>query len=236
MRDSPIAGLEAQALEHLSNALQKGPAVFTSSFGSEDMVLGEIIQRANLPIRIVTLDTGRLHNETYELIAEARTRWKQPIQVFFPNRAEVEQFVSVYGINGFKEARSTRLSCCAIRKVAPLKRALQGAHVWVTGLRRDQSLNRAELPITSFDDEHQLVKLNPLAQWRDTDVWQYLHHYGVPYNALHDRGYPSIGCAPCTRAIQPEEHPRAGRWWWESDGAQECGLHLKSTGVNHDSQ
>jgi len=195
------------------------PSVLASSFGAEDMVVLDLIARDGLAIGIFTLDTGRLPKETHALIAEVRHRYGLEIDVFSPWPGTVDAFVEQHGIDGFYEGVEQRKSCCAVRKVEPLARALSRKRGWITGLRRAQ----AE---TALDPVHGLWKFSPLADWSDEDVWTYLRANDVPYNALHDRGYASIGCEPCTRAVKKGEHPRAGRWWWEQEGARkECGLH-----------
>ena len=207
-----------------------GKVVFSSSLGQEDQVITDIIYKSNLPVKIFTIDTGRLFNETYELLDRTFARYKQPIQVFFPEAADVEAFVLNKGINSFYESVDNRKECCYIRKVKPLNRALKGASVWVTGLRADQSDNRKGMPVMEWSEEKQLYKLNPLLHWGYDEVLDYLKEWNVPYNPLHDKGFISIGCAPCTRAIEPGEDARAGRWWWEASH-KECGLHEK-TGVS----
>jgi phosphoadenosine phosphosulfate reductase len=202
------------------------PAVFSSSFGAEDMVVLDLIARDGLAIGIFTLDTGRLPRETHALIADVRRRYGLDITVYFPWPDSVSAYVEQHGLDGFYGSVEARKACCAVRKVEPLNRALAGKRGWVTGLRRDQADSRAELEESGHDAAHNLCKFNPLADWSSEEVWQYLRENRVPYNKLHDRGYPSIGCEPCTRAVKPGEHPRAGRWWWEQAGARkECGLH-----------
>jgi phosphoadenosine phosphosulfate reductase len=202
------------------------PAAFASSFGAEDMVVLDLIARDGLAIRTFTLQTGRLPKETVALIAEVRKRYGIRIDEYAPWPESVDAYVAGYGIDGFYDGVAQRKACCAVRKLEPLRRALAGKRAWVTGLRREQADSRAAIAELERDDVHHLWKYNPLVNWTDGDVWQYLRDNRVPYNALHDRGYPSIGCEPCTRAIKPGEHPRAGRWWWEQDGARkECGLH-----------
>jgi len=202
------------------------PTVLASSFGAEDMVVLDLIAHDGLAIGIFTLDTGRLPRETHALIAEVRHRYGLAIEVFTPWPDSVGAFVEQYGVDGFYEGVEQRKSCCAVRKVEPLRRALAGKRGWITGLRREQADSRASVVEVEQDEIHGKWKFSPLADWSAEDVWAYLRANKVPYNALHDRGYPSIGCEPCTRAIKPDEHPRAGRWWWEQDAARkECGLH-----------
>ncbi|HEY7761200.1 MAG TPA: phosphoadenylyl-sulfate reductase [Burkholderiales bacterium] len=206
------------------------PAGFASSFGAEDMVLLDLLQRLALKVEVFTLDTGRLPEETHALFTAARIRYGVPIRVLHPDAAEVEDFVAAHGSNAFYDGIELRKRCCEIRKTRPLRRALQGKRLWITGLRREQSLTRAEVPVLAHDDVHGLMKLNPLADWSDAEVWAYLRRFDVPVNALHARGFPSIGCAPCTRAVQPGEDPRSGRWWWEQPATRECGLHMDPQG------
>jgi len=207
-------------------ARNHSPAVLASSFGAEDMVLVDLIARGPLPIAIITLDTGRLPRETHALIAGTRARYGIEINVQAPQADSVARYVATHGLDGFYESVEARKACCETRKVEPLRRALLGKRAWITGLRREQSDSRAGVALQDYDGAHELWKFNPLADWSDDDVWTYLKQNNVPYNALHDRGYPSIGCDPCTRAVKPGEHPRAGRWWWEQEGVRkECGLH-----------
>ena len=201
------------------------PVTFASSFGAEDMVLTDLIAQHYPSIGLFTLDTGRLPEETYSLMKEVADRYGVRIPVFFPDFAVIEAYVAQNGPNGFYDSVDLRKQCCHIRKVEPLKRALSGKRAWITGLRRDQASTRKDLPIVEFDSDHGLHKFSPLLDWSLSDVWEYLKQYDVPYNALHDRGYSSIGCAPCTRAITPGEDVRAGRWWWEDPEIKECGLH-----------
>jgi phosphoadenosine phosphosulfate reductase len=202
-------------------------AAIASSFGAEDMVLIDLARTHAPSVRLFTLDTGRLPPETYELMDVARRRYGVEIETFFPERARVESLESTKGYFSFKQSIEARKECCGIRKVEPLRRALAGREAWVTGLRREQSVTRTEVQAVSADADHGLIKVNPLVRWSGKDVWAYIKANGVPYNALHDRGYPSIGCAPCTRAVKPYEDERAGRWWWESPENRECGLHVR---------
>jgi phosphoadenosine phosphosulfate reductase len=208
-------------------AREHAPAAFASSFGAEDMVLLDLVARHAPSIGVFTLDTGRLPEETLALIARARGHFGLPIAVFYPNAAPLEAFVAARGINAFYESVELRQACCGIRKIEPLRRALQGKAAWVTGLRRGQAAIRSTVAIEEFDGAHGMPKFNPLADWSEDDVWAYIAERAVPYNALHDRGYRSVGCAPCTRATEPGEDVRAGRWWWESPEHKECGLHRR---------
>ena len=201
------------------------PAVLASSLGAEDMVLLDLIAELKLPIGVFTLDTGRLPQETYDLLQVARARYAIPIAVFAPESDDIERYVAAHGPNGFYDSVALRQECCYLRKVKPLKRALTGKKSWITGLRRAQSAGRSDIALKGWDAEHQLEKFNPLAEWSEQDVCDYLRARDVPVNALHAQGYPSIGCAPCTRAIAAGEDIRAGRWWWENPEFNECGLH-----------
>jgi len=211
----------------LEKARSHAPAAFASSFGAEDMVLFDLIARDFRDIEIFTLDTGRLLAETYDLIHQASAAYRCKVRVYSPRHDDLESFVRINGINGFYESVAQRKGCCEVRKLEPLKRALAGKAAWITGLRRDQSVTRLELEEVAFDETQGLYKFSPLAQWTEEDVWNYIRAHNVPYNALHDRGYPSIGCAPCTRAVAAGEDVRSGRWWWESASGKECGLHPK---------
>ncbi|MGH8726758.1 MAG: phosphoadenylyl-sulfate reductase [Burkholderiales bacterium] len=201
------------------------PAAFACSFGAEDMVLIDLIAREFGGIEIFTLDTGRLPEETFQLMQEAKSRYGAPIKVYLPQAAAVEEYVARNGANGFYQNVELRKACCGIRKVEPLKRALAGKQAWITGQRREQSVTRGELREAEADAANGLQKFNPLADWTRKDVWAYIRAHDVPYNSLHDRGFASIGCAPCTRAITVGEDERAGRWWWEDSASKECGLH-----------
>jgi phosphoadenosine phosphosulfate reductase len=215
------------ALAVLRAAAELAPVVFSTSFGAEDMVVLDLIQRHALPIGIFTLDTGRLPEETYALMQKVEQRYGRCVTAFFPDAQAVQRLVAANGINGFYESVDKRKACCAVRKLEPLGRALAGKRAWVTGLRAQQSVTRAELKFRETDAERGLEKFNPLADWSESDVWEYIRANAVPYNELHDRFYPSIGCAPCTRAITPGEDLRAGRWWWEQPENKECGLHIQ---------
>ena len=208
-------------------AFDYAPAALASSFGAEDMVLIDLIARAKLPIDVFTLDTGRLPAETHDLIDRVRATYGIGIDVYLPEAAAVEPFVRNHGVNAFYESTALRARCCEIRKTQPLARALAGKRAWITGLRRGQSITRRDIDVEEQDGKHDLRKFNPLADWSREDVWAYIADHRVPYNALHDRGYASVGCAPCTRAIEPGEDERAGRWWWEAPERRECGLHRK---------
>jgi phosphoadenosine phosphosulfate reductase len=212
-------------------AARHAPAVFASSFGAEDMVVIDLIARHALPVRIFTLDTGRLPEETLALIDRTREHYGVPVDIYTPDTRALEAFVGEHGVNAFYRGVELRMGCCAVRKTEPLQRALAGKGAWITGLRRAQSPGRKDLAVEEFDALHGLPKFNPLADWSSDEVWKYVRARRVPYNALHDRDYPSIGCAPCTRAVAPGEDSRAGRWWWEESAPKECGLHLRRTGA-----
>jgi len=200
-------------------------AAFATSFGAEDMVLLDFIARGFPAIEVFTLDTGRLPEETHRLMQAASERYAIKIKVYYPEARSLENFVASNGIDPFYRSVELRRGCCHIRKVEPLKRALEGKQAWITGLRRDQALSRSDAREKDYDAQNGLYKFNPLVEWTLADTWDYIRRFDVPYNALHDRGYPSIGCAPCTRAVTVGEDPRAGRWWWESPEGKECGLH-----------
>ncbi|MCA1247100.1 phosphoadenylyl-sulfate reductase [Massilia sp. MS-15] len=202
------------------------PAVFASSLAAEDMVLLDLILKAALPIGIFSLETGRLHAETLDMLDRVRATYGIDIALFKPQPEAVQAYVANNGLNAFYDSVEMRKECCRIRKVEPLGRALAGKRAWITGQRRAQSSTRAELAVQEMDAAHGMQKFNPLADWSEQDVWEYLRTHHVPYNALHERGFPSIGCEPCTRAVQPGEDVRAGRWWWENPESKECGLHV----------
>jgi phosphoadenosine phosphosulfate reductase len=207
-----------------------GRIVFTTSFGLEDQALTHVILTAALAIEVVTLDTGRLFPETYALWGETERRYGRRLQCLMPDGGAVEALVAQHGIEGFRASPAARHACCGVRKVEPLRRALAGAAVWITGIRADQSEGRSAMAFVEQDALHHVLKANPLLDWTRTDVTDFVRQNDVPYNPLHDQGFPSIGCAPCTRAVAPGEPERAGRWWWERDEARECGLHVGPDG------
>jgi phosphoadenosine phosphosulfate reductase len=204
-----------------------GKVVFTTSFGYEDQVVTDLIFRNDLPVRVVTLDTGRMFEETYKVFRSTMEKYNKKIHVYFPPADKVEQLMTEKGPFSFYESVENRKECCFIRKVIPLKRALEGHEIWITGLRADQSANRSNLHEFEWDEANQIVKYNPLIDWSLEQVKEYVKENHVPYNILHDKGFVSIGCEPCTRAIKPGEDFRAGRWWWEQNTGKECGLHEK---------
>lgn len=206
-----------------------GKIALASSMGAEDQVLTDMIVKIDPSTKIFTLDTGRLFPETYELIEKTSLRYKINIQVYFPNSENVERMVTEKGINLFFHSIENRKECCHVRKIEPLKRAFKGLDVWICGLRREQSTTRTNNQLVEWDEANGLIKLNPLIDWTEQQVWDYINQNSVPYNVLHNNGFPSIGCQPCTRAIFPGEDVRAGRWWWENPETKECGLHNRKS-------
>jgi len=202
-----------------------GKVVFTTSFGYEDQVITDIIFSNDLDIKVITLDTGRLFPETYKVYRSTLERYKKPIKAYFPPTEQVEKLLEEKGPFSFYESLENRKECCYIRKVIPLKRALSGNDIWITGLRASQSDNRSDLKEFETDEGNNIIKYNPLLSWSLEETIDYVKQNHVPYNVLHDKGFVSIGCQPCTRAIQPGEDFRAGRWWWEQGSGKECGLH-----------
>ena len=199
----------------------------SSSLGVEDQVLTDLLLNKDKNANIFTLDTGRLHPETYDVMDATNLKYQIKINVFFPQNQMVEELYQTQGINGHYESIDNRKRCCNIRKIEPLKRALGNVDIWITGLRASQSITRIDMPLVEYDAAFNVIKVNPLIKWSETDVWDYIKENRVPYNKLHDKGFPSIGCAPCTRAIKEGEDVRAGRWWWENPEHKECGLHKK---------
>ena len=235
--ESSIAALAAAAAgagvpERLvrARAAVPGRFVFTTSFGLEDQVLTHLVAESGVDVDVVTLDTGRLFPETLAVWGETERRYGLRIRAYVPQAREAEHLVARDGLDGFYRSLAARQACCDVRKVEPLRRALAGAAVWITGLRADQSSARGGVGLASWDDTHGVVKLNPLFDHARPQLVTMAADAHVPLNALHERGFPSIGCAPCTRAVRPGEPERAGRWWWESEGRQECGLHVTPEG------
>jgi phosphoadenosine phosphosulfate reductase len=215
----------------LADAVREhGRVLYSSSLGAESIVLTDLIWTHAPSIEIFTLDTGRLHGDTLRLIDAIGERYGRAIEIYRPEPAAVREYVDLFGRDAFYRSTNLRKRCCEIRKVEPLRRALAGKRAWLTGLRREQSEGRAGLPARAFDPVHGIEKFNPLADWGEDEVWHYLLAFGVPYNPLYDQGYRSIGCAPCTRPVTPDEDVRAGRWWWEAPESKECGLHLGPDG------
>jgi phosphoadenosine phosphosulfate reductase len=213
-----------ESLEALSS-LFPDKILFTTSFGLEDQAITHIIFTNNLPVEIATLDTGRLFPETYKVFNETLKKYQKEIKVYFPDHNLVEKMVTRKGPFSFYYSKENRLECCRLRKVIPLARALEGKECWITGIRADQSGNRTKMDWVEYDDDKKIFKFHPLFNWSFDDVKKYIADNNIPYNTLHDKGFVSIGCEPCTRAVKPGEDFRAGRWWWENGGEKECGLH-----------
>ncbi|ALO17132.1 phosphoadenylyl-sulfate reductase [Salinivirga cyanobacteriivorans] len=220
---------KADARETLDWAIERFGAdlVLSSSMGAEDQVLTDMLMKKAPSVEVFTLDTGRLFPETYQLIDETNEFYKTKIKIYFPDYKQVEEMVNNKGVNLFYHSVENRKMCCHIRKIEPLKRAFSGRKAWISGLRREQSITRTEVQRVEWDEANGLVKINPLIDWKEDQVWDYITVNHVPYHKLHDKGYPSIGCQPCTRAVKPGEDVRAGRWWWEDPEHKECGLHVQ---------
>lgn len=229
---SPALAAKVKALETLLAriAAEHSPATLASSLSIEDMVVTDAILRTKTNIEIFTLDTGRMHADTLAVIDAIERKYGHAIGVYRPQPQAVTHYVTVHGRDAFYQSVDLRKKCCEIRKVEPLKRALAGKKSWITGMRREQSVTRGDLPVQSFDAVYGMEKFNPLADWSEEDVWAYLSAYDVPYNALYEQGYRSIGCAPCSRPVVAGEDVRAGRWWWETPDSKECGLHVGPDG------
>lgn len=223
-----IKGLDALEILTLLDATFAKQAVFSTSFGIEDQVITHMLAQIKASTVIFTLDTGRLFPETYYVWSRTIESYKLNIKAYFPNTEAVEQLISSKGPASFYESVENRKECCYIRKIEPLKRAIKGYQVWITGIRAEQSENRDHMEAVEWDEGNQLIKVHPLFNWTLAEVEEYLKAHFVPYNPLHDKGYPSIGCQPCTRAIAAGEDFRAGRWWWEDKSKKECGLHVTS--------
>lgn len=217
--EKSLTGRLALIKKHFPNA------VFTTSFGPEDQVIAHMLATSAINIAIVTLNTGRLFPESVALMEQTRSRYDIDIVELHPNDADVDQYTKEYGLNGFYDSKEARHACCHVRKLVPLANALESRSAWITGLRRTQSDNRGHTPYVEWSNEYQLVKFNPIADWSKEDLDSAIQFNKIPVNPLHKKNYPSIGCAPCTRAIKPGEPERAGRWWWEQDQTRECGLH-----------
>lgn len=213
--------------EQLSSisALFPGKVIFTTSLGVEDQVITHMIFSSGHPIRVITLDTGRLFRETYDVLSNTLIKYKKKIEVFFPDYHEVEKLVTEKGPYSFYQSVENRKECCRIRKVVPLDRALEGMECWISGIRGSQSDDRSKLGNIEYDPHKNIIKFYPIFDWSLEEVEEYLKKYNIPYNTLHNKGFISIGCEPCTKAVRKGEDFRAGRWWWENDGAKECGLH-----------
>jgi phosphoadenosine phosphosulfate reductase len=220
--DDSISQLRAAVAEFTS-------VCYASSLGAESMVLTDLIWGAVPEIEIFSIDTGRLFPETYELIERLQRRYGRALRMYFPDAGELEGWVGENGINGFRDGVEQRRGCCGVRKIEPFRRALSGRGAWVTGIRRGQSASRALAAPVEWDGEYGLHKVSPLLSWSESEIWDYIRRKRLPYNSLHDLGFPSIGCAPCTRAVQTGEDARSGRWWWERTESRECGLHPRRT-------
>ena len=203
-----------------------GKVIFSTSFGWEDQVLTHMIFSQKLPIKVFTLETGRLFPETYYVWSRTLEMYDQKIHAFYPNTSSLEEMISKKGPNSFYESVENRKECCGIRKIEPLKRALVGNEIWITGIRAEQSINRETMTPIEWDESNRMIKYHPLFDWTLQQVKEYIRQNNIPYNPLHDKGFPSIGCAPCTRAVKEGEDFRAGRWWWEDQNKKECGLHV----------
>ena len=228
-----IAGRTPEAVLSWAAARFPGQIAFSSSLGAEDQVLTDMLVRFGSSMPVFTLDTGRLFAETYDLLARTEARYGIKLTVYFPDPGAVEQMVNSHGINLFRHSVEERKRCCQVRKIQPLRRALSGLEAWVTGLRRGQSMTRSGVEMLEWDETNGLLKINPLADWEEKQVWDYVREHNVPYNVLHDRGFPSIGCSPCTRAVAEGDDPRSGRWWWERPEHRECGLHSANSSILH---
>jgi phosphoadenosine phosphosulfate reductase len=216
--DASIAQLRSAVTEY-------GNVCYANSLGAESVVLTDLIWGAVPDIEVFSIDTGRLYPETYDLIERVQNRYGRKMLMYYPEATDLEGWVNTNGINGFRESAEQRHECCGIRKVAPFRRAVAGKSAWVTGIRRAQSASRAMAAPVEWDSEYGLHKVSPLLEWSETEIWDYIRKKRLPYNSLHDTGFPSIGCAPCTRAVQPGDDERSGRWWWERPESRECGLH-----------
>ena len=231
LQDSIAERSIPEALQILEEAFP-GKLTFSTSFSMEDQVITDYLSKAGAPVAIFTLDTGRLFPETYSTWSRTLEQYQLTIDAYYPNTEKIQEFVRSYGPNSFYESVDNRKQCCYLRKVEPLKRALQGKEVWVTGLRAEHSPNRSDMQVIEWDAANGVIKYNPLLNWTTDEVWQYINTQHVPYNSLHDKGFISIGCAPCTRAVRAGEDFRAGRWWWEDQSKKECGLHVHSAATN----
>lgn len=220
-----------ECLQLLANRFA-GSVVFSTSFGLEDQAISHFIFNNQLPVEVFTLDTGRMFIETYNTWNQTVNKYQQPILAFYPNEEKLQKFVSIKGPNSFYKSVNNRKQCCSIRKVEPLQRALKGKQVWITGLRAQQSADRNKATQLEWDETNKIIKFHPLLHWSWSETYSFIQKNQVPFNSLHDKGFVSIGCAPCTRAIQPGEDFRAGRWWWEDSSKKECGLHTLTEVTN----
>lgn len=220
-------GLSAEEILEKALELFGNKVSFATSMGAEDQVITHMLAKISKSANIFTLDTGRVFPETYDLLHRTVNRYGLQIKSYYPDTTQVEEMVNSKGINLFYESIENRKLCCHVRKIVPLRRALTGMDAWITGLRREQSVTRTDLKIVEWDGGNGLIKINPLLEWSEEQVWDFIKNNSIPYNKLHDQGFPSIGCQPCTRAIEKGEDLRAGRWWWELPESKECGLHGK---------
>jgi phosphoadenosine phosphosulfate reductase len=223
-----IEGKSAEEILKSISSLNSEQITFSTSLGFEDQVIMHLIFTNNFPINVFTLDTGRLFPETYSVLSSTLGKYKKPIEVFYPQTSAVEKLLSEKGPFSFYNSPEARKECCHIRKVEPLQRALKGKSIWITGIRAEQSANRNSMKMVEWDDAYQLIKIHPLLNWSFEETKQFISQNNIPYNSLHDKGFVSIGCQPCTRAVKESEDFRAGRWWWEASDKKECGLHFKS--------
>ena len=229
LSEESLKVINTASIEDALLALTKeapGQVVFSTSFSWEDQLISHFIFSNNIPIDVFTLDTGRMFPETYSTWSATLDRYKKPITAYYPNAQALQEYIVEKGPNGFYESVENRKQCCGIRKVEPLKRALAGRKIWVTGIRAEHSANRDHMPQVEWDEVNNVIKFHPLLHWTTEQVKDYIRKENIPYNPLHDKGFVSIGCAPCTRAVRPGEDFRAGRWWWEDSTKKECGLHL----------
>lgn len=222
-----VAGMSAQQIVEYFLQNYRGEIALASSLGIEDQVLTDMVCKVDATATIFTLDTGRIFPETYSLISRTNQKYGIKLKVYFPDHTAVEDMVAQHGVNLFYDSIENRKLCCKVRKLEPLARAFAGLKVWICGLRREQSVTRADMQIVEWDAMNSILKVNPLINWSEAQCWEYIEQNGVPFNILHKKGFPSIGCQPCTRAIEVGEDIRAGRWWWESPEQKECGLHKK---------
>lgn len=223
-----LGGKEAFAVVSKVVSLYGNEAALSTSFSIEDQVITDMLSRITSHPHVFTLDTGRLPEATYKVLERTREHYNIEIRIYFPKYHSVEELVNTYGPNFFYQSVEKRKLCCNVRKLEPLARALTGVKVWITGLRREQSVTRQTIELVEYDAVHRIIKVNPLYNWTEEEVWKYIRTHNVPYNSLYDKGYRSIGCEPCTRPVQAGEDIRAGRWWWEHPETKECGLHLNT--------
>jgi phosphoadenosine phosphosulfate reductase len=225
--NNQLSGTSAQQIVAFFLEKFKGKIAFSTSLGLEDQVLTQMVAEIDPSTRIFTLDTGRLFPEAYDLMDRTSKKYKINLEVFFPNARDIEEMVAQKGINLFYDSIENRKLCCRLRKLVPLARAMKGLDAWITGLRREQSVTRENMQVVEWDAGNNMLKINPLIDWTEEQTWDYIKEHNIPVNPLHKKGFASIGCQPCTRAIEPGEDVRAGRWWWENPETKECGLHKK---------